>query len=196
MVAKLDERIKAVRETLEPRPSHRAIAKILGVSGPTYSRYESGERDPPAGFLVALLELNPKIDPGWLLMGKGEMLSVVGRLPDEFNTELELMLKEASFLETQTPEYGKDVVWAKAMQRLLERTWQIHERLNLGNQTRFVGAILWMAIKALTYYRAIPRSAFASSKVAGAGTEATELESKGKRARQKKARTTEKERKR
>lgn len=48
------------------------FAKVLGIGRTTLIRYESGERIPDANFLQTL-SLKFNVDPGWLLLGIGEV---------------------------------------------------------------------------------------------------------------------------
>ena len=66
----LGGRFRLLRESLSPPPSQSEMARRIGVSIPTYIRYESGERVPPADFLLKILKLDPSIDPAWLLTGQ------------------------------------------------------------------------------------------------------------------------------
>jgi len=65
----IGERIKTVRGGL----SRDKFAPQTGISKTALVNYETGERNPPADYLVKILELSPDINPAWLLTGEGEM---------------------------------------------------------------------------------------------------------------------------
>ena len=64
-------RIRAVRE--KQGLSLKAAAELLNIGFQTLARYEKGDYSPTADVLIRLLKLEPSIDPGWLLEGKGAM---------------------------------------------------------------------------------------------------------------------------
>lgn len=74
----LGERIKRLRaERPQGEQSREAFAAALAVSKNTIVNYENDSRVPDAIFLNNIIELDPSINPSWLLTGEGEMRRVV-----------------------------------------------------------------------------------------------------------------------
>lgn len=74
----LGERIKRLRaERPQGEQSREAFAAALAVSKNTVVNYENDVRVPDAIFLNKIIELDPSINPSWLLTGDGEMRRVV-----------------------------------------------------------------------------------------------------------------------
>lgn len=129
----MNDRIKILRESISPTPNHTGIAKSLGITGTTYTRYESGEREPPASFLNGLLELAPEFNPGWLLTGKGKM--------EHRGSSKELQDALADLHDTyrQVDEEGAEGIlnpksWGKGLAGLGRKTQKAVELLRLGDE--------------------------------------------------------------
>jgi len=83
---KLSEKIKQVR--IDKGFTQTRMAEILGVHLQTLSRYERGELNPSADFLIALAE-RLGVSERWLLSDKGQMFEVLtfeNKIPDDFVT--------------------------------------------------------------------------------------------------------------
>jgi len=74
----IGERIKKIRGSL----TQTEFGKMLGVGRTTVIRYEKNERSPDADFIIRMNVLF-KVQPYWLLTGKGEVSGGVKLTPRE-----------------------------------------------------------------------------------------------------------------
>lgn len=78
LIMTLGGRLKLFRgERPEGERSREAFASSMEVSKNTIVNYENDDRVPDALFLKKIIELDPSINPSWLLTGDGEMRRVV-----------------------------------------------------------------------------------------------------------------------
>jgi len=113
----IGERIKQLRGK-EPQ---ELFAKRFGVSRSTILRYESGGRDPDAGFLIALCRTY-NVSANWLLLGEEEKKpngGPVNQLEDPLIRDIKLWLRD------MTSEYPSFRAWFET--ELLQKIPQFNE---------------------------------------------------------------------